>query len=1033
MKIVSFLVSSFLLLPSTLASYAGRSWTQQGVLTEAATPYTRTPFVQWGRGVMYVSEGYDQDTKEMYISTHFGAGYPLSKKTTLLCDECTPMSYYNQSEDPAYYKDFDDDSKFGFWTAWGGDERMGIHLAVGTPRFFFNFTETRNDDYDDVYRYTFDNGAIYMYKGEYDMWSTYQFIWRDDYQKNEPDQFDPFQRTRARKRLFGESLWIDQKTNREMIVGARQDDSMKGFAGAAYVFRYSDESERWSVQQVLYPNDLNTQDNFGNSAIIYDEFMMIGSTLDDDYGFSSGVLYSFRQDRENTMMWSQQQKLYGFNMTRDLSFGEFPSMWFHDLIVGSPHQWAHKRESGLVNYFETTPTFKPGELEAWDRDMKAGKPRPKPIPKFYWWSLQQVLIPHNPHGNLNFGQYVAIYNNLAAVGAYGYAGDDVDWFDPQSTHYEMGKAYIFIKTNGRWSEQQELLLYDGKKSDNFGDPYLHGSNLIVRKDTQHGYVFRDNLDWHCLKVNVWDGFGDGWGEIVLQARAPPHIINTKRTDEYHPWCSSSNPLEFRYCPLHPEDAGEYLWHVPSHKTKPFWPEIGWSIENEKDGKIYYGHADTIMVFNWVEELRHFDFLPHVSHHLRPEYCECIMCSPVHDRNTSKLTVPAPSITLDSPTHYPTLTPDPTYVGVELEEFNVEMTTLNGLDGWFNRNCTGAAYYIYDITGIDLIYEGSLCEQTPDHQCFVPLDDGAYILRTTGALDLVDTNNIIWFFCGVSGGATEQLEFYIVNGKCVAPTSFTAQTYCEDRLHSFFLVSGTIQLTYGLVSIPTLTADDLKIFEKVFQESLPDIVIEKVVTYDSNQHDGVYTFYLFIDMTRSGYGRNNVEAGSLEMYEYVMTKCKELDEDGHFLEVITGTAGSEHLDTNTLVAALNVKVTGLQSLGLKSFAVTPHGISEEEGFAITPVEEVVESPAATEAKEKESFFVGMLKFESLAGYILLAVITLYVIVFVYGRRSSASSSLSEVDDDKNASEGLLQEEDTENSQPQVPAHAPVRKNSRSRKI
>ena len=73
------------------------------------------------------------------------------------------------------------------------------------------------------------------------------------------------------------------------------------------------------------------------------------------------------------------------------------------------------------------------------------------------WTQQTKLIASDGVGSDRFGTSVSISSdgNTAIVGAY-------------SDDSSRGSAYIYTRTNGRWSEQAKLLASDGATSDYFG-------------------------------------------------------------------------------------------------------------------------------------------------------------------------------------------------------------------------------------------------------------------------------------------------------------------------------------------------------------------------------------------------------------------------------------------------------------------------------------------------------------------------------------------------------------------------------------
>ncbi len=112
------------------------------------------------------------------------------------------------------------------------------------------------------------------------------------------------------------------------------------------------------------------------------------------------------------------------------------------------------------------------------------------------WLVQEVSAGDAADSD-NFGISVALDGDTALVGA---PFNDVDG------HYNQGAAYVFVKSNGAWVEQQELVSSDGAASDFFGDSVALNGNtaLIGAPQVQVGsnirqgaaYIFvNDNGTW----------------------------------------------------------------------------------------------------------------------------------------------------------------------------------------------------------------------------------------------------------------------------------------------------------------------------------------------------------------------------------------------------------------------------------------------------------------------------------------------------------------------------------------------------------
>ena len=122
------------------------------------------------------------------------------------------------------------------------------------------------------------------------------------------------------------------------------------------------------------------------------------------------------------------------------------------------------------------------------------------------WSEQQKLTASDGAAYGYFGYSVSIDGDTAVIGAYG----DVD------NGVYSGSAYVYVRSNGVWSEQQKLTASDGAAGDNFGTSVsIDGDTAVIGAyaDEDNGnysgsaYVFvRSNGVWsEQQKLTASDG------------------------------------------------------------------------------------------------------------------------------------------------------------------------------------------------------------------------------------------------------------------------------------------------------------------------------------------------------------------------------------------------------------------------------------------------------------------------------------------------------------------------------------------------
>lgn len=109
------------------------------------------------------------------------------------------------------------------------------------------------------------------------------------------------------------------------------------------------------------------------------------------------------------------------------------------------------------------------------------------------WTEQAMLVPSDPATNA-FGFNVDVSNDTVAVGAP---------FSSPSGNFFAGNAFVFVRQNGTWSQQTELLPPDGSPRAEFGSSVsIGGSSIAVGAfvagddDAGRAYVFvDDNGTW----------------------------------------------------------------------------------------------------------------------------------------------------------------------------------------------------------------------------------------------------------------------------------------------------------------------------------------------------------------------------------------------------------------------------------------------------------------------------------------------------------------------------------------------------------
>lgn len=214
--------------------------------------------------------------------------------------------------------------------------------------------------------------------------------------------------------------------------------------------------EECAQQQKLVASDASANDEFSRSVSTNGDTTVVGAERDDSAGTEAGSAYVYVRHNGD---WTQQQKLTASDATPDDNFGSSVSVSGDTAIVGAPFD-----DFGSAYVF-----------------VRSGGV----------WTQQQKLTPSDTSSLAGFGMSVSVSGDTTVVGApFGY--DDVD------AQYDTGWAFVFVRSDGVWTEQQKLRQSDATGDDLFGwSVSVSGDTAFIgaRNDDQPGgasgsaYVF----------------------------------------------------------------------------------------------------------------------------------------------------------------------------------------------------------------------------------------------------------------------------------------------------------------------------------------------------------------------------------------------------------------------------------------------------------------------------------------------------------------------------------------------------------------
>ncbi len=153
----------------------------------------------------------------------------------------------------------------------------------------------------------------------------------------------------ASQDLFGYSVSINDDY---AVIGACGDDDNGSYSGSTYIFSRS--GTIWTEQAKLTASDGATDNYFGYSVSISGDYIVIGAYSDDDNGISSGSAYIF--NRSGTI-WTEQTKLLAPDGAAYDRFGRSVSMSGNVVIIGADGNDDNGFNSGSAYVFQNDGLF----------------------------------------------------------------------------------------------------------------------------------------------------------------------------------------------------------------------------------------------------------------------------------------------------------------------------------------------------------------------------------------------------------------------------------------------------------------------------------------------------------------------------------------------------------------------------------------------------------------------------------------------------------------------------------------------------
>jgi hypothetical protein len=121
--------------------------------------------------------------------------------------------------------------------------------------------------------------------------------------------------------------------------------------GIVVVYKYNAINDKYDEIQEIQPNDVQNNDNFGESVSLYKNFLIVSSP---NKSASSGAVYVYLRQEDNTFI--QFQKLLSNTPAPNNRFGQSVNIYENVLVVGVPNAGAGQVETFRLFLDEITDT-----------------------------------------------------------------------------------------------------------------------------------------------------------------------------------------------------------------------------------------------------------------------------------------------------------------------------------------------------------------------------------------------------------------------------------------------------------------------------------------------------------------------------------------------------------------------------------------------------------------------------------------------------------------------------------------------------
>ena len=256
-----------------------------------------------------------------------------------------------------------------------------------------------------------------------------------------------------------------------IAVSAAGHDDFAEDSGAVHIYVRTGSS--WIEQAELHAGDGQFDDWFGTSLAVSGDTIAVAAWRDDDLGTQSGSVYVFVR---NGTSWALQQKLNADDGGVNHLFGRELDIDGDTIVVGARLATNFGVATGAAYVFVRNGTT---------------------------WTQQQKLTASDGAAFDRFGRGVAVDGDTVVIGSR--LDDDLG--------NASGSAYVFVRNDTNWSQQDKILPSDGAAGDVFGlSVDLEGDTAVI------GSVSSDRSGADAGAAYIFEREGTSWTQrFVLEA------------------------------------------------------------------------------------------------------------------------------------------------------------------------------------------------------------------------------------------------------------------------------------------------------------------------------------------------------------------------------------------------------------------------------------------------------------------------------------------------------------------------------------